>query len=642
MRSLRLRVLIVAALTLCGLPLFAQTTNDDCLACHNDTGLTKDLGNGKTASVHVDGKVFGTSVHSVLECTMCHADIKGYPHDPAPQKVVCASCHADAQTAHDKGIHAKAIAAGNRNAASCLACHGGPHEILPAADPKSRTFRTNIPATCGSCHSQKFVMDGSGVSSQPIVSYRNSVHGLAVAKGSMKAAVCTDCHGHHEILTPRDPGSPINRFNIPTTCGQCHGAVKSEFMLSVHGKALARGNSQAPVCTDCHGIHNIKNHVDPKSSVASQQIARTTCGQCHGGVKLTQELGVAGGRLTSFQDSYHGLAGRLGSKFAANCASCHGVHNILPSSDPKSSTNRANLAKTCGKCHPGAGHNFAIGKVHLEETVTGGESGEIISRWIRRIYYVLIALTIGFMLLHNALLWWRKAQARRRNADRVIVRMNLNQRIQHLILGISFTVLVVSGFALAYPESPWAWFLASDEGIRRIVHRTAAVVMLLLSAYHVAYMIGTREGRRGIRDFFPGLKDLLDLVTNLTFHAGLTKRRPSFGRFTYAEKLEYWALIWGTIVMGVTGLMLWFKVGVSYFLPRWWGDVALTIHFYEAVLATLAIVIWHFYQVMFDPDVYPMSWSWYDGKMSPEELQHEHVLAYEVWKKEQSSEPDKE
>jgi len=625
----RFALLFFAAVTI---SLSAQTTNNDCLACHNDPAMAK----------HVDGAKFGASVHSVLECTMCHADIKGYPHDPAPQKVVCASCHADAQAAHDKGIHAKAIAAGNRNAASCLSCHGPAHEILPSADPKSRTFRTNIPATCGSCHAQKFVMEGSGLSSQPIFSYRDSVHGRAVAKGSMKAAVCTDCHGHHEILTPRDAASPINRFNIPNTCGQCHAAIKNQYSSSIHGKAIARGNSQAPVCTDCHGIHNIKAHVDPSSSVAAQQIARTTCGQCHGRVKLTQELGVPGGRLTSYQDSYHGLAGRLGSKVAANCASCHGVHDILPSSDPRSPTNKANLARTCGKCHPGAGEKFAIGKVHLEERASGGESGEIISRWIRRIYYVLIALTIGFMLLHNVLIWWRKAQARRRDPHRIIERMNLNQRIQHVLLGISFTVLVISGFALAYPESPWAWFLASDESIRRIVHRIAAVVMLTLGAYHVVYMIGTREGRRGIRDFWPGFKDLRDVITNLLFHAGLTKKRPALGRFTYAEKIEYWALIWGTIVMGLTGMMLWFKVGVSQFLPRWWVDVALTVHFYEAVLATLAILVWHFYQVIFDPDVYPMTWAWYDGKVTPEEYQHEHELAYEQWKKEHSSELNQE
>ena len=107
-----------------------------------------------------------------------------------------------------------------------------------------------------------------------------------------------------------------------------------------------------------------------------------------------------------------------------------------------------------------------------------------------------------------------------------------------------------------------------------------------------------------------------------------------WGRFGYAEKLEYWAMMWGTLVMAVTGMMLWFTVAVTIFLPRWWVDVALTIHLYEAILATLAVIVWHFYHVIFDPDVYPMSLAWIDGKVTPEQYEHEHPLAYEEWKKE--------
>jgi cytochrome b subunit of formate dehydrogenase len=621
MRSFFFRLFFVALALAGAETMRAQTANDACLACHDDA------------------KKISNSVHGPLDCNLCHADVTtAGPHEPAPKKVDCGQCHADAVSANSNGIHAKAIAAGNKKAAVCINCHGAPHEILPSADPKSKTYRTNIPTTCATCHSQKFVMESSGLSAQPLFSYKESVHGRAVAQGSLKAAVCTDCHGHHEILSPRDQKSSINKFNIPNTCGQCHGAIRDEFAKSIHGKAVARGNFQAPVCTDCHGIHNIKSHIDPKSSVASQQIARTTCGQCHGGVKLTQEFGVPGGRVTSYQDSYHGLAKRLGSEVAANCASCHGVHDILPSSDPKSPTNKANLARTCGKCHPGAGDKFAIGKVHLDAAPTGNETGEILIRWIRRIYIFLILATIGFMLLHNGLVWWKKARALRRDENRVIVRMNVNERVQHVFLMASFIVLVISGFALAYPESPFAWVLGSDETIRRIVHRTAAVIMLTLGAYHIAYMAGTKQGRQGLKDFWLRFKDAKDLFGNLRYYAGLSMEKPKIARFGYAEKIEYWAMIWGTIVMGVTGLMLWFKMDVSHYLPRWWVDVALTIHFYEAVLATLAILIWHFYHVMFDPDVYPISWTCVDGKVTPEDYKHEHELAYEEWTKEHENE----
>jgi hypothetical protein len=112
----------------------------------------------------------------------------------------------------------------------------------------------------------------------------------------------------------------------------------------------------------------------------------------------------------------------------------------------------------------------------------------------------------------------------------------------------------------------------------------------------------------------------------MRYYLGLTREKPTYGRFTYAEKAEYWALVWGLIVMAATGLMLWAKVSFGNLLPRWWLDVATAVHFYEAVLATLAIVVWHFYQVFFDPDTYPMNWAWWDGKMSFEHYSEEHGL----------------
>ena len=162
----------------------------------------------------------------------------------------------------------------------------------PRAIPKSRVNHANIPATCGTCHGQKYVMEASGHSAQPFSSYLQSVHGKAVASGSEKAAVCTDCHGAHEILAATDDKSPIFRFNVPATCAKCHDDVKQEFMQSIHGQAIARGNGQAPVCTDCHGIHSIKDRKDPNSSVAAANLASITCARCHEGVRLTQEFGV--------------------------------------------------------------------------------------------------------------------------------------------------------------------------------------------------------------------------------------------------------------------------------------------------------------------------------------------------------------
>jgi cytochrome b subunit of formate dehydrogenase len=136
----------------------------------------------------------------------------------------------------------------------------------------------------------------------------------------------------------------------------------------------------------------------------------------------------------------------------------------------------------------------------------------------------------------------------------------------------------------------------------------------------------------------PRWKDVKDVLGNFGYYLGLSKAKPKFARFGYAEKAEYWAVVWGTVIMGLTGLMIWFKIDVFGFLPRWWIDIALAIHFYEAVLATLAIIVWHFYQVIFDPDVYPVNFAFLDGRVSEESYKEEHELAYEQMKQQATSE----
>jgi cytochrome b subunit of formate dehydrogenase len=602
-----------------------KPTNDECLACHNDSTLTTEI-NGKPVSRYVNADAFKNSIHGGLfACVDCHADVKTSPHETTPAKISCASCHADQQAAYERSFHAKAIHDGDGRAATCTDCHGSPHELLPASDPKSRVNHVNIPATCGTCHGQKFVMEASGHSAQPFISYEESVHGRAVAAGSEKAAVCTDCHGSHEILEANDTKSSIFKFNVPATCAKCHKAVELEYSQSIHGQAIARGDWLAPVCTDCHGIHSIKSHVDPNSSVSAQNLVRVTCARCHEGVRLSQEFDVEGRRATTYLASYHGLASKLGSQIVANCASCHGVHNILPSSDPRSTINRANLTRTCGQCHPGVSEKFALAKVHVDAPLSA-DVGSVAVRWIRKFYLSMIFAVIGAMLAHNFLIWRKKAIVRRNAQNRTVTRMSRNQRVQHLILLGSFIVLVITGFALKYPDSWFAAFLSMSEKVRGITHRVAGVVLIGTGVYHLVYAMVNREGRRLLQDFLPVPKDATDVWGTLRFYLGLDRHKPEFGRFNYAEKAEYWALVWGLIVMASTGIMLWAKMSVSHLLPRWWLDVATAIHFYEAVLASLAIVVWHFYQVFLDPDVYPMNWAWWDGKMSFEHYREEHEL----------------
>jgi formate dehydrogenase gamma subunit len=577
-------------------------------------------------SINQERAVFPTNVN--LECSGCHGPGKSLPFLAGQQ------FHTDAHSSVNTSIHAK-IAANGKPIASCKDCHtvnGDLTTALPGSNPKSTVNRANIAETCGRCHGDKSVMSGSGISDRLILSFRESVHAKAMARGNTGAAVCTDCHNNHDIQPASSPQSSIAKPNIATTCGRCHPSEANEFVQSVHGQAVIRGVSRSPACTDCHGIHAIQQPTDKATSNPTVAIATDSCAKCHEGVALTQEFGVASERVSTYKDSYHGMASKLGSKVVANCSSCHGVHKILPSSDSRSMISPGNLAQTCGQCHIGAGTNFTAGKIHLTSTLASdppavnmGYTGAGI---VRLIYIPLIFILIGGMVLHNALVWRKKVAAKKRQM-RSIVRLTVNQRVQHWLLLTSFIALVITGFALEYPDTWFAWFSGSSEYIRRTIHRVAAVIMLTMGTYHVFYLVVAREGRLWLFDMFPRLKDVFDLFGNFAYYLGLKKDKPKIARFGYPEKAEYWAVVWGTVIMGITGLMLWFKIEVFGFLPRWFMDIALAIHLYEAILATLAIIVWHFYLVIFDPDVYPLNFAFLDGRMSEELFKEEHELAYE-------------
>ncbi len=626
MKKLKLFRMFSLVLACAGLAYAGSTpklTNDDCLSCHSDASLV----NGK----QVHGDAFKASIHgSMFSCVDCHTTIKTLPHETGLAKPTCVTCHADEQKVYDKGVHGKALAAGNSNAANCENCHGNIHEILPSSSSQSLTARVNIPKTCGVCHSQAM----PGVTGKIAVAYQESVHGRLSASGNERAAVCSDCHGNHDIRPPSDPTSPVFHSNIPKTCSNCHVGEAAIFNNSIHGKSLAEGNIHAPVCTDCHGVHIIKAANDKASMVSPKNQGDMACAQCHNNVKMTQEFGIPGGRTDSYNASYHGMAEAVGSNKVASCSSCHGTHNILPASDPQSTINSANLVRTCGQCHTGAGPNFIKGKMHAlpGAAVAKADFGTKLNAWVRSAYILMIISVIGFMVLHNLMIFVRKLIDRGKgggghhpSGPRVVVRLTLEQRVQHFILLISFITLVITGFALKFPDAATRFIFVNELG-RSYVHRFAGTLLVAVGFYHIFYVAFFREGRSFLMAMLPELKDATDMVDVFAYYLGFSRKKPQFKRFNYAEKMEYWALVWGTFVMALTGLAAWFKVISSDAVPRWVIDVGITIHFYEAILATLAIIVWHFYQVILDPDTYPLNFAFLDGKMSVEHYQEEHGL----------------
>jgi len=526
----------------------------------------------------------------------------------------------------------------------CLECHSDKtlsktndvgREISLFVDEARLAASVHKTNTCQSCHSDiTSKHPDDGVAAKPVncaechagqsETYGASVHGIALARGQRDSATCVDCHESHSIMRPVDPASPLHFSRLAETCGACHDQAARDVEESVHGKAVAGGHREAPTCTDCHSEHKIQG----LKSSSTLSISADVCSNCHASERLNTKYKLPPDRVKTFFESYHGLASKYGSTLAANCSSCHGVHRILPSSDPRSTIHPSNLVETCGKCHPGASENFALSKVHvdIDSAEANGDVGQKINWWVRKIYLGLIIVVIGGMAVHNGLLFCRKVAAKYRAAHLTIVRMDLSQRVQHFVLASSFIILAVTGFALKFPDSWVSKMLGSNEALRSWSHRVAGVVMLVGGAYHLYYILARKEGRKLIRDLMPVAKDIKDLAANARYLAGLSREKAKFGRFGYSEKMEYWAVVWGTIIMGVTGLMIWFKLDVTRFLPRWAVDVATTIHYYEAILACLAIIVWHFYHVIFDPDVYPLNWAVWNGKVSKHWQEEEHPL----------------
>lgn len=604
-RSVGLRPLAAAAvlwLSWTGSPgLLAQEPT--CADCHD-----------------VDSAAFEATVHGALSCTDCHAGAVEEEHTAETARADCAACHQDAIDILAGSIHGKPVFTEISGKPACQTCHGPIHKLVARSEPASPIHPTKIASTCARCHASPEIAKRTGVHLiQPLAAFNASVHARGIAQGK-HAADCSSCHGSHDILPASSPDSRVNHQKVPETCGTCHADIAKAFAASVHGQAAARGVREAPVCTDCHGEHRILAPSEPGSPVFASNVPKLTCGRCHGDLRITEKFGMPANSVSAFEDSYHGLAGLAGNKKVANCASCHGVHEILRSSNPRSLVNKANLPTTCGNCHPGAGTRFAIGPVHVLPT----ESRFAGIYWIRLIYLWLIWGVIGGMVLHNVLDLRRKVLspvvrpvvpvAQRR------VRMSLGFRIAHALQGVSFIVLAYTGFALKFPEAWWARPMTSWESrldLRGGVHRAAAVGMLLALVFHIVHLVVDRKARACIKAMWPNRHDFVEFKERVLWFFGKRAEMPRVPALGYVEKAEYLSLMWGTVVMAATGFLLWFENLTLRWFPKWVADVSTVVHFYEAVLATLAILVWHFYSVMLDPLVYPMDTAWLTGRESP-------------------------
>jgi len=228
----------------------------------------------------------------------------------------------------------------------------------------------------------------------------------------------------------------------------------------------------------------------------------------------------------------------------------------------------------------------------------------------------------------------KEARKKEKHAEEgeTFLRFNRNFRFQHMVMFSSVILLIVTGMPLKFPNFLLSRFVINFwGGIRNstIVHRVGAGMLIYFMVHHLFYTILTRDGRRDFWLLLPSLQDAKDIAQNVRHFLGKTPDKPRFGRFSYIEKFDYWAVYWGCIIMIGSGLVLWFENVVMRFFPKYVTDVAHEMHSDEAMLATLAIVIWHFYNVHFNPDRFPGTLLWWHGRMSEHEMKEEHPLELE-------------
>jgi formate dehydrogenase gamma subunit len=607
----------------------AQTA-EECLMCHGDESLTKEDTTGKEISLFVDLAVFEHSVHYGLSCVGCHVGVEADMHEETPGLVDCGMCHADATEAYLSGYHAKKRTQGIADAPSCGDCHTY-HGIRSSDEEEAVTYRGNQPKLCGKCHGLEKNVCRKGLPScpGPVGEYLESVHGKELAGGNVFMPVCSDCHRSHDLKPPSDPASLAHKSNVASNCAQCHPGVEEEWGADVHGSAVKSGDPDAPTCTDCHTAHAIKPSTDESSSTFIANQAKYTCTYCHSRERLYVKYGYVSRRETPYIDMYHGVGARSGDTTTAGCASCHTSHNIRPQDDPLSSINEANLPQTCGQCHQGAGVNYVKGSIHIDYT----DKKDLGVWWVRRIYLLLIVLTIGGMAAHNAVVMIKFARERYREAKSGrVVRWNTSEIIWHFLLFLSFVTLIITGFAFRYPDAWWSsWMTSSPQAFvaRGVAHRVAGVLLIGLFFYSILRSVLTRRGWQQIKAKFPVLSDSRNVTEIVLYSVGLSSKHPEFDRYDYSEKAEYWALMWGGFVMILTGAILWFETFFLAFIPKWLLDVAKAIHFYEAWLATLAILVWHFFYMFIHPENYPINFTVLTGTMTEKAYMERHPLDYE-------------
>jgi hypothetical protein len=378
--------------------LYTESYPDEmCMDCHSEPDIHK-TENGQEVSLFVDPDVSAGSKHTGIQCIKCHTNARTM-NDPVcigSGKVDCSMCHAAEVEDFSISQHGKYYSQGDSLAPYCTTCHGD-HNVLGIDDPASPVFARNVPDLCGNCHREgaEAAKRYTGPEKEILSNYTMSIHGKGLLdSGLLVTATCIDCHTAHRELPASDSMSTIFHANIAETCSSCHLGIYEEFEQSIHSPLVTETDKKLPACNDCHQSHTIQR---VEGGTFRQEILGQ-CGTCHEEVTET------------YFDTFHGKVSKLGSDQTARCYDCHGAHNILPPTDPRSTLSRANVVETCKSCHPNSNRKFVGYLTHATHHDKGKYPFLYYTYWAMTILLVSVFTFFG---LHTVL-WLPRAIRERR------------------------------------------------------------------------------------------------------------------------------------------------------------------------------------------------------------------------------------
>ncbi len=641
-------------------------SNVDCAICHTVEVADHSLG--------VHGQLAAAGNPDAPTCLDCHdhhaTQDNGWPRSPTFARNVpelCARCHREGEPgarrlvhsspphivqSYVMSIHGKGLLeSGLVVTATCPDCHT-PHKVLPDDDPESSVNPDNIAATCGTCH--------HGIEEQ----YKESVHWAkrADAPADRELPTCEECHTSHEI-SRTDQGD--FRLMMMNQCGRCHEEESKTFFDTFHGKVSRLGDAGVAKCYDCHGTHNIHPVDDPRSTLSRRNIVET-CAECHPGANrrftgyLTHATHHDPHKYPFLFWTFWGMTALLvGTLTFASFHTLAWLYRLWRSPEDWKRSNNGSEDGTLGDpSFPGGTAVIESDAFDQEEdeddpdegpsipggSNPGGSGGFGMTANPHGLQATGGPHSLGVTANPHPLTATGNPPALGLSGaaaigNRLYKRFTTFERTLHLIMLVSFFILAITGMTLKFSYMGWAQTLATAVGgfaTTGVLHRLAAIALLTVFSIHLSDVWRRKKSSQkswaqfifSDTSLIFNRNDLREFVASFRWFFGKGPR-PKYGRFTYWEKFDFFALFWAMFIIGSTGILLWFPELFTIILPGWTVNVATILHSDEALLAVAFIFTVHFFNTHFRPDKFPMDPVIFTGRVSLEELKHDKPREYE-------------